>query len=412
MNNSQEMTQLQWGATPVLVPYGKLGLSDTEASSSGDLLQRVKILQKDQEGFNERWLQRLIHQSPSCLPFSEIDPNLNPFSSVCMEMPTPKGFIDNLLITASGDIALIETKLFRNPEARRQVLAQILDYATSIFEMNYETFAENALKGDRYQLPKINNLQDAILTNADRLDEAQFIDNVSRNLKSGRALLIIAGDGIRNETEQLLAGMQSYSRFSFTFALVEMAIYKLPNLPSFLVHPRTLAKTEIVKRTVVEIVGGAAVVREQKISIPETIGTLNYWDELEKRTPGARAALERLITLLEPIGVYAEVITGLNLKWPRPGKRPVNLGYVVNYSAVWTNAVSWFAPDDLTLDYVTEVAKIFGGQVVKNPSGEYAIKKNQKILQLSGMISHIEDWIPAIERFIDAIQKRDQEEEG
>jgi hypothetical protein len=85
---------------------------------------------------------------------------------------------------------------------------------------------------------------------------------------------------------------------------------------------------------------------------------------------------------------------------------------VVNYSAVWTNAVSWFAPDDLTLDYVTEVAKIFGGQVVKNPSGEYAIKKNQKILQLSGMISHIEDWIPAIERFIDAIQKRDQEEEG
>ena len=46
---------------------------------------------------------------------------------ICREFRTPHGYIDNLLMTLAGDIALVETKLFRNPEARRLVLVQVLD---------------------------------------------------------------------------------------------------------------------------------------------------------------------------------------------------------------------------------------------------------------------------------------------
>jgi hypothetical protein len=54
------------------------------------------------------------------LPLAEIEPGLYPFVAICREMPTPRDPMDNLLMTGRGDIALVETKLFRNPEARRQ----------------------------------------------------------------------------------------------------------------------------------------------------------------------------------------------------------------------------------------------------------------------------------------------------
>jgi len=49
-----------------------------------------------------------------------------------MELPTAAGALDNLWITPEGGIVLGECKLFRNPEARRQVIVQALDYARAI----------------------------------------------------------------------------------------------------------------------------------------------------------------------------------------------------------------------------------------------------------------------------------------
>jgi hypothetical protein len=42
------------------------------------------------------------------------------------------------MITPNGDIAIIETKLWRNPDARRKVIAQILDYANELSKWTYE----------------------------------------------------------------------------------------------------------------------------------------------------------------------------------------------------------------------------------------------------------------------------------
>jgi hypothetical protein len=50
-------------------------------------------------------------------------------------------------MTPSGDIALVETKLFRNPDARRLVLAQVLDYAMAVFRMDFALFEQAALRG-------------------------------------------------------------------------------------------------------------------------------------------------------------------------------------------------------------------------------------------------------------------------
>lgn len=53
-------------------------------------------------------------------------------------MPLAVGFIDNLYISPAGEVTVVEAKLWRNPEARRKVVGQILDYAAALASMSYE----------------------------------------------------------------------------------------------------------------------------------------------------------------------------------------------------------------------------------------------------------------------------------
>ena len=152
-------------------------------------------------------------------------------------------------MTPAGDIALVETKLFRNPEARRLVLAQVLDYAMAVFRMDFAAFEQAALRGQFSPKAKPASLF-ACLSGPEQPPEAVFVDSVIRNLRRGRALIMIVGDGIRSEAEILLGDMHRYARFEFTLALIELAVFRMPEPNRLLIRPRTLAKTEMVRRVV------------------------------------------------------------------------------------------------------------------------------------------------------------------
>src|SRR3954451_11947494 len=85
--------------------------------------------------FNEAWVQQVLFKHPQCLPLSDLEPAFGDLVSICCEMPTAHGPIDNLFMTATGDVVIAEAKLWRNPQARREVIAQALDYASCLFEM-------------------------------------------------------------------------------------------------------------------------------------------------------------------------------------------------------------------------------------------------------------------------------------
>lgn len=67
---------------------------------------------------DEKWLQALIHDHPTILPISDIEPGFSDLIAVAREVPCGHGFIDNLYLTPSGDIVLVETKLWRNTYRR------------------------------------------------------------------------------------------------------------------------------------------------------------------------------------------------------------------------------------------------------------------------------------------------------
>ena len=75
---------------------------------------------------------------------------------------------------------------------------------------------------------------------------------VSQSLKRGDLLLLIVGDGIREGVGAIADFLEGHASLHFTFGLVEMAIFQLPD-GGQLVQPRVLAQSTIVRRIVVDL---------------------------------------------------------------------------------------------------------------------------------------------------------------
>lgn len=203
-------------------------------------------------GVSEAFIRDLVHQHPACLPISEIDAMFSGAVSICTELNTPAGPIDNFLVTPAGLPVLVECKLWRNPEARREVVSQILDYAKELSRWSsadVQREVSNRLKRDG------NPLLDMVRAVDPAIDEQRFHDALTANLRRGRFLLLIVGDGIREGVEAIAEYLQAHAGLHFSLGLVEMPIYAMPN-GDRLVTPRVLARTALVTRNVVAVPEG------------------------------------------------------------------------------------------------------------------------------------------------------------
>ena len=135
------------------------------------------------------------------------------------------GALDNFYLTTTGGIALIEAKLWRNPEARRSAVAQAMEYAGAIFRLSYGEL-EDAVRRAR-KVAQEQDLSLFELIGESELDEAEFVDTVSRNLRRGRAIVALAGMQL-GEDIMPLAAAPARAGYRFTFALIEMAIREAP----------------------------------------------------------------------------------------------------------------------------------------------------------------------------------------
>src|ERR1019366_1058127 len=107
--------------TPLIIH----GLNLPESEREVTVLQRVS---HDDRMIDESWLQKLLFNYPSLLPMSEIESIFDIPRRICQELPVGAGAADLLFINASGYLTVVETKLWRNPEARHAAVAQIVKY--------------------------------------------------------------------------------------------------------------------------------------------------------------------------------------------------------------------------------------------------------------------------------------------
>ena len=100
-------------------------------------LSRVGTEHSGTEKYQECLLQELIDQQPSGLPMADLCPGVTGLFSLGREIWVDLGggnvgFIDNMLVTDDGHLVVVETKLWRNPESTREVVAQTLQYGMAV----------------------------------------------------------------------------------------------------------------------------------------------------------------------------------------------------------------------------------------------------------------------------------------
>ena len=214
---------------------------------------------------DEGFLQEQLHRNPAILPVSELDDSFSPLISLGREIC----HIDNLFISPKGRITVVETKLWRNPEATRQVVAQMLDYAKELSQMTFEEF-EQACRTARNPAPLAASSLYGLVSEqcpTETLSDAHFTDAVQNTLKNARFMLLVVGDGIRENLEAMIRLLHQYPQMLFTFALVEMQIYANDLIPGRLIVPQLVAHTNEIVRAVVRIEGEGDV--SVSVSLPE-----------------------------------------------------------------------------------------------------------------------------------------------
>lgn len=380
-------------------------------------LAPVQLRRNADDSFDEDWLQDLIFQRPGLLPISELEPSLSPCVAVCRELPTRAGPVDNLFVTPTGGLVLVECKLWRNPEARRQVVAQIIDYADALSRSSYEDLEQalGSAKGFDGQRPdsKLYNY----VADADVLSEAEFVDAVTRNLKLGRFLLLIVGDGIRQGAENLAEYLQLHAGAHFTLGLVELSVHRLPEHDTYLVQPRILARTINIERGIVRMETDGPVISapaEATKSLSAGGGRRTsithemFYEQLAISDPSLPRKLQEFIERLEPLGVLPDLKRAMSLKWQRPDGQSFNLASIASSEKVRTDPLEWAAetPEEKSVcrSYIEALAEAIDGNVIKNDKSWFVSKDSNPptIVMLLGVQ---DQWLAAIEAFTDRMTR-------
>lgn len=137
-------------------------------------------------------------------------------SVIAREVHTPLGgMIDVVAVDADGVVTLRECKRAQNAEARRTVLAQLLEYAGGMHELSFSSFRTRMnprLPDDLVELMRA--------AAGDEFDEQEWLDEVTRRLELGDFRLIVAVDEVSEPLKQTVQYLNE--RATFTVLAVEL----------------------------------------------------------------------------------------------------------------------------------------------------------------------------------------------
>ncbi len=174
---------------------------DSEKVEKSDFIKEDKI-------------QELIHNNVEHLPFYGQDESIR-LLSLGREFPTHHGPIDVIGIDDLGGIYIIEAKLHKN-STRREVVAQVMDYASAIWAeyKNFEEF-EKKIK----ERTGLQNLQEFIEKNnpfsdIEDNDIEQIVQKVKQNIQTGNFKFVIVMDKLDEKLTNIIDFLNSKSSFS------------------------------------------------------------------------------------------------------------------------------------------------------------------------------------------------------
>ncbi|MFH1769206.1 MAG: hypothetical protein ABH833_00890 [Parcubacteria group bacterium] len=189
-------------------------------SKNGKNAKRV-----DKSSFEkEDYLQEYIYDNPESIPLYDIKEDIR-LLILAREFPTNSGPIDAIGIDRDGDIYIVETKLYKNPD-KRTVLAQALDYGAALWKHSND-FNEFTALLDKdiqktFEVSLNEKLKDFFELSDDELTE--LLDRVKGNLDDGILKFVVLMDSLDARLKDLIVYVNQNSQFDIY--AVELEYYK------------------------------------------------------------------------------------------------------------------------------------------------------------------------------------------
>jgi hypothetical protein len=177
---------------------------------------------------DEEGLKKLLVESPQILPAEDLEVS---FLVAIPEFGLGTGSTDILAFSADGDIAIIECKLSSNPDIKRRVIGQILEYASYLWRMSYEQ-----VDG------KVNEKQGKSLVELVRnkaggeWNEENFRSGVKNSLEKGEFFLIIAVDEINDELKRIVQYVNECGNPAYSLHALEMRRFQTGDVEILIPH--------------------------------------------------------------------------------------------------------------------------------------------------------------------------------
>jgi hypothetical protein len=252
------------GPQVFVAEFGGSGMKGTRAAYTRTSASHLDV--------HEDWFRDAISDNPELViaPCRQagLVPTDETWTHWATEFPLDAGSVDVLLLASSGRVGIVETKLSYNPQVRREVVAQILDYALALQEAD-----------DLPPLPERDPVKEP---RGAVPEEADVRERIGR----GEFLLVVAGDEIDPRAlrlgEAVLAG---HLTSEWDLAMVDLNVYEgEPSAtPRYLLIPELRGVMSHETRQVVRVVteGDRTRVKVERINAaPATAArTSRDWDE-------------------------------------------------------------------------------------------------------------------------------------
>jgi hypothetical protein len=340
--------------------------------------------------YSEGWIQHLIHSHPNLLPIEMIEPAFWPALPVCRELPLRSGYLDNLLVTPNGNLIVVECKLWRNPEARREVIAQAIDYAKDLQRLDYGAL-EQAIRRARKE-PTFELYRHALDgRESSDVSEGQFVDHVSRNLRRARFLLIIAGDGMTENAEAMTEFLQQHAGLHFALAMVQLAIYRMPGSEDVVVVPSVPLRTTTITRGIVQIADGQIdIVSVPPSKITTTAKTLSeeeFFASLDTVEPGMGDRLISFLKSCEEIPIRWELERSLKII-SSGGTLECAPFYIGRNGSIDMTKLSWLGRKDIVEKFARKLHGEIPGTIFYETPAIFVVKFPDRYLNLSDLLAN------------------------
>lgn len=182
----------------------------------------VKVEKSEFE--KEDHLQKYIYENPESIPLYEIKEDIR-LLILAREFPTNSGPIDAIGIDNDGEIYIVETKLYKNPD-KRLVIAQALDYGAALWKHSgrFENLLAilNQHSQKTFGMMATEKIQEFFSFSDDEV--TRVIDNAKANLNDGVFHFVILMDELGDRLKDLIIYVNQNSQFDIY--AVELEYYK------------------------------------------------------------------------------------------------------------------------------------------------------------------------------------------